>query len=218
MYDFAIVALLALATLKLVDFLTDAVPQLRSVRTLATFVIAVGATVLIDYSVFQGFGIEIRNATVGTWVTGFIVAGVTVPWRALFAYLTHDRARVDETLGEQTPSVAPRKPAPTHGRLVPERTRACLRPNGLAFLDLLELFDRHQHGRASNPPTAPRHPPLEQVHETAAREAHPQLALQHRRRAEPARHDQLHRLVEQFVALVVVRVTCGAVGALDPST
>ena len=100
MYDFAIVALLALATLKLVDFLTDAVPQLRSVRTPATFVIAVGTTVLIDYSVFQGFGIEVRNATVSTWITGFIVAGMTVPWRALFAYLTHDRATGDETLGE----------------------------------------------------------------------------------------------------------------------
>jgi hypothetical protein len=105
MYDFAIVALLALATLKLVDFLTDSVPQLRNVRTLLTFVVAVGATVLIDYSVFAGFGITIRNATVGTWVTGFIVAGMTVPWRALFAYLTHDRARADETLGEQTPRV-----------------------------------------------------------------------------------------------------------------
>ena len=105
MYDFAIVALLALATLKLVDFLTDSVPQLRNLRTLLTFVIAIGATVLIDYSVFSGFGITIRNATVGTWVTGFIVAGMTVPWRALFAYLTHDRARADETLGEQTPSV-----------------------------------------------------------------------------------------------------------------
>ena len=39
MYDFAIVALLALATLKLVDFLTDSVPQLRNMRTLLTFVI-----------------------------------------------------------------------------------------------------------------------------------------------------------------------------------
>jgi hypothetical protein len=105
MYDFAIVALLALATLKLVDFLTDNVPQLRSLRTLLTFVIAVGATLLIDYSVFKGWGIGIRNDTVGTWVTGFIVAGMTVPWRALFAYLTHDRARADETLGDQAPSV-----------------------------------------------------------------------------------------------------------------
>lgn len=105
MYDFAIVALLALATVKLVDFLSDAIPQLRSMRSLATFVIGVGATVLIDYSVFRGFGIGIRNDTVGVWVTGFVVAGMTVPWRALFAYLTHDRATADETLGKHTPRV-----------------------------------------------------------------------------------------------------------------
>src|SRR5512143_3980311 len=105
MYDFAVVALLALATLKLVDFLTDAVPQLTRVRSLLTFVVAVGATLLIDYSVFSAWGVPIRNATVGTWVTGFIVAGMTVPWRALFGYLTHDRAAADETLGEHTPKV-----------------------------------------------------------------------------------------------------------------
>ena len=106
MYDFAIVALLALATLKLVDFLTDAVPQLRPMRSLLTFIIAVGATLALDYSVFTGWGIDIRNATVGTWITGFVVAGMTVPWRALFAYLTHDRAAADETLGEHaTPKV-----------------------------------------------------------------------------------------------------------------
>jgi hypothetical protein len=105
MYEFAIVALLALATLKLVDFLTDVVPQLRNLRSLATFVVAVGATVLLDYSVFRAWGIDIRNDTTGVWITGFVVAGMTVPWRAVFAYLTHDRARADETLGEQTPSV-----------------------------------------------------------------------------------------------------------------
>ena len=58
MYDFAVVALLALATLKLVDFLTDAVPQLAKLRSLLTFVIAVGATVLLDYSVFTAWGID----------------------------------------------------------------------------------------------------------------------------------------------------------------
>jgi hypothetical protein len=105
MYDFAIVALLALATLKLVDFLTDAVTQLRPMRSLLTFVIAVGGVLALDYSVFTGWGVEIRNATLGTWITGFVVAGMTVPWRALFAYLTHDRARADETLGEATPKV-----------------------------------------------------------------------------------------------------------------
>src|SRR4051812_50215483 len=88
MYDFAVVALLALAALKLVDFLTDAIPQMKPVRSLLTFVIAVGGTVLLDYSVFRAWGIDIRNATVGTWSTGFIVAGLTVPWRGPFSYLT----------------------------------------------------------------------------------------------------------------------------------
>ena len=106
MYDFAVVALLALAALKLVDFLSDAVPQVQKMRSLLTFVVAVGGTVLLDYSVFRAWGIDIRNATVGTWVTGFIVAGLTVPWRALFGFLTHDRATGDETLGEHgTPIV-----------------------------------------------------------------------------------------------------------------
>ena len=106
MYDFAVVALLALAALKLVDFLTDAIPQMKPVRSLLTFVIAVGGTVLLDYSVFRAWGIDIRNATVGTWITGFIVAGLTVPWRALFGFLTHDRATGDEVLGEHgTPIV-----------------------------------------------------------------------------------------------------------------
>jgi hypothetical protein len=105
MYDFAVVALLALATLKLVDFLSDAVPQLRNLRSLLTFVLSIGGAVLLDYSVFRGFGIGIRNDTVGTWITGLVVAGMTVPWRALFGYLTHDRAAADETLGEHTPKV-----------------------------------------------------------------------------------------------------------------
>ena len=106
MYDFAVVVLLALAALKLVDFLTNAVPQLQPMRSLLTFVIAVGATVMLDYSVFRAWGIDIRSATVGTWSTGVIVAGLTVPWRALFAVLTHDRATGDETLGDHgTPMV-----------------------------------------------------------------------------------------------------------------
>ena len=43
MYDFAIVALLALATLKLVDFLVDNLPGLERFRSLGTFLVAMGA-------------------------------------------------------------------------------------------------------------------------------------------------------------------------------
>lgn len=100
MHDFAIVALLALATVKIVDFLTDTIDALRPLRSLLTFVLAVGGVVLLDYSLFSAYGIGVRNEDVGTWMTGFMVAGLTVPWRALFGYLTHDRANSDETLGE----------------------------------------------------------------------------------------------------------------------
>jgi hypothetical protein len=100
MYAFALVALLALGTLKLVDYLTDAVEPLRALRSLLTFVVAVAVTVVLDFSLFKAWNLPIDNDGLGSWVTGFIVAGMTVPWRALFAYLTHDRARSDETLGE----------------------------------------------------------------------------------------------------------------------
>ena len=103
MYDFAIVALLALGTVKLVDFLSDYISPLKAWRSLLTFIAAVGVVVALDYSLFAGYDIAIRNETVGVWVTGFMVAGVTVAWRAVFGYLTHDRATRDETLGEHPP-------------------------------------------------------------------------------------------------------------------
>jgi hypothetical protein len=103
MYTFAIVALLALATVKLVDFLADNIAIIGRVRSLLTFIIAVGAVVWLDFSMFDGFGVAVRNRDLGMWMTGFIVAGLTVPWRALFSYVTHDRAMSDETLGHHAP-------------------------------------------------------------------------------------------------------------------
>ena len=99
MYDFAVIALLALAVVKVVDFLTDTVDGLRRMRGVLTLLLGLGAVWLLDYSLFEDFGIAIRNRTSGVWMTGFIVCGLTVAWRAAFAYLTHDRAEGDETLG-----------------------------------------------------------------------------------------------------------------------
>ena len=78
MYTFAIIALLALATVKLVDVLCDYVAPLQRLRSILTFVGAIGAVWALDFSMF------------------------TVAWRALFAWLTHDKATLDETLGEHT--------------------------------------------------------------------------------------------------------------------
>lgn len=103
MYHFAVVALLALGTLKLVDFLSENVPGFDKTRSLLTFIGGVAAVLILDYSLFEGWGVDVRDRATGVWVTGFIVAGATVPWRAMFGYLTHDKAASDETLGEHKP-------------------------------------------------------------------------------------------------------------------
>ncbi len=99
MYQFAIVALLALAIVKLVDFIDGAVPAVTGFRSVFTFVLGLGAVWALDYSLFEAFGVATRSRDMGIIMTGFIVAGMTVPWRAAFGWMTHDRAAADETLG-----------------------------------------------------------------------------------------------------------------------
>jgi hypothetical protein len=103
MYHFAIVAMLALGTLKFVDFVVDNVSGLERFRSLFTFIVAIGAVVTLDYSLFEGWSIAIQDRDAGMWITGFLVSGMTVPWRAMFAYLTHEKATGDETLGQHSP-------------------------------------------------------------------------------------------------------------------
>ena len=99
MYQFAIVALLALAVVKVVDFIDGAIPAVSGFRSVLTFVFGIASVWALDYSLFDGFGVATRNRNMSMVMTGFIVAGLTVPWRALFGYMTHDRAAGDETLG-----------------------------------------------------------------------------------------------------------------------
>ena len=99
MYQFAIVALLALAVVKVVDFIDGAIPAVSGFRSLLTFILGIASVWALDYSVFDGFGIATRNGDIALLMTGLIVAGLTSPWRALFGYMTHDSAAGDETLG-----------------------------------------------------------------------------------------------------------------------
>jgi hypothetical protein len=98
MYQFAIVALLALAVVKLVDFIDGVIPGVSGFRSVLTFLFGIIAVWLLNYSLFDGFGVATRNRDLAMVMTGFIVAGLTIPWRALFGYMTHDRAAGDETL------------------------------------------------------------------------------------------------------------------------
>jgi hypothetical protein len=99
MYQFAIMALLALAVVKLVDFIDTSVPGLAGFRSISTFILGIGAVYALDYSIFDGFGVTVRNEDMGMILTGFMIAGLTVAWRAVFGYVTHDKAVSDESLG-----------------------------------------------------------------------------------------------------------------------
>jgi hypothetical protein len=105
MYHFAIMALMALAVVKVADFVTDNVEPLSRFRSLLTLVLGVVVVGWLDYSLFDGFGIAIDDRDTGVWITGFMVAGLTVPWRAIFGYLTQHRATGDETLGAHEPLI-----------------------------------------------------------------------------------------------------------------
>ena len=79
MYHFALVALMALAVVKVVDVLTDNVEALQRFRSLLTIAFGVGIVLWLDYSIFDGWNIAIDDRDTGLWLTGFMVAGMTVP-------------------------------------------------------------------------------------------------------------------------------------------
>lgn len=87
MHDFAIVALLGLALFKIVDFVEDVVPGLAKFHTFVTLVLGVAGAVALDYSIFGGYHIVLRESWMGMWATGFILAGSTSAWRAMFHWL-----------------------------------------------------------------------------------------------------------------------------------
>ena len=106
MYEFAVVALLGLAALKVVDLLTELVPGIARVRTLATFVLAVVAVIAIDYSVFSGFGVTVREEWVGTLLTGLIVGSLASAWETVLGWFGAKAAPTVEGKGTGRPRIA----------------------------------------------------------------------------------------------------------------
>ncbi len=88
MYEFAAIALLSLAALKVADLLAELVPAAERARTLVTFVLALTSVVVLDYSVFRGFGITEPQEWVGTLITGLIVGALAFAWQAVLGWLT----------------------------------------------------------------------------------------------------------------------------------
>ena len=99
MYDFAVVALLALAVVKTVDFLSDQLNMVRF-RSILTFLMSIGVAWLLDYSVFDGVGHPDPRRRRGHGAHRLHHRRHHRAWRAPFGWLTHERATLDETLGE----------------------------------------------------------------------------------------------------------------------
>jgi len=106
MYQFAVVALLGLAVLKIADLLEDFVPGLARVNALLTYVLAVAAAVALDYSMFKGFHIDVRDTWMGPWFTGFVIGSMTTVWRVAFGYLGSNEGKSAEERHPQRPKIA----------------------------------------------------------------------------------------------------------------
>jgi hypothetical protein len=87
MHDFTIVVLLGLGLWKLIDLLEDVIPGIAQFHTLMTVAIGIAGAVVLDYSMFQGFHVVLRDSWMGPWATGLVIAGTTSAWRALFHWL-----------------------------------------------------------------------------------------------------------------------------------
>lgn len=106
MYEFAAVALLGLATLKVVDLLTELVPGIARVRTLTTFVLAIAAVAALDHSVFTGFGIAVDNDALATVVTGLIVGSLASVWETILGWFGVAGGASVETKRNARPRIA----------------------------------------------------------------------------------------------------------------
>ena len=92
----SVVVLMGLALWKVVDLLEDLLPGMARFHNLATIVLGVAAAVAIDFSMFSGFHVVLRESWMGMWATGFVIAGTTSAWRALFHWLGSNEGEAPE--------------------------------------------------------------------------------------------------------------------------
>lgn len=106
MYEFAVVALLGLVALKVTDLVIENAPGLDRIRTLFTFALAVAVTVALDYSIFAGFGITVREAWMGTVGTGLVVGSLAAAWSTLLGWLGTTSVGDTTRTGKERPRIA----------------------------------------------------------------------------------------------------------------
>ncbi|MDQ3896751.1 MAG: hypothetical protein M3326_05785 [Actinomycetota bacterium] len=106
MYEFAVVTLLGLVTLKLTDLVIENVPGLDRIRTLFGFTLAIVIAIALDHSMFDGFGIPVREAWMGTVGTGLVIGSLAGAWSALLGWLGVTSVNGRQPAGNERPRIA----------------------------------------------------------------------------------------------------------------
>jgi heme O synthase-like polyprenyltransferase len=106
MYEFAVVTLLGLVALKVTDLVIENVPGLDRIRTLFTFTLAVLFAIALDYSVFEGFGVQVREAWMGTIGTGLVIGSLAGAWAALLGWFGTTSATDTTRVRNERPRMA----------------------------------------------------------------------------------------------------------------
>ena len=106
MYEFAVVTLLGLVALKVTDLLVDNAPGLDRIRTLLTFTLAIVFAVALDFSMFDGYGIAVREAWMGTVATGLVIGSLSSAWSALLGWFGTGTVRTDNKVGNGRARIA----------------------------------------------------------------------------------------------------------------
>ena len=102
MHVLAIVLLLALATMIVARLVEQFVPPLTRYSTLTACGLGVLGAYLADFDAFAGWSIPVREAWIGTVLTGLFIGGLAHVWREAmemlhgFARKSNDEAEVIE--------------------------------------------------------------------------------------------------------------------------
>lgn len=104
MYHFAIVALLGLALWKVTGMILGFVGREMEghLKAFVTLALGVLGTYAIDYSIFDGWGITVREDWMGPVFTGLAVGGMAYCWHHTLGYLeANGRKNRDEARAMQ---------------------------------------------------------------------------------------------------------------------
>ena len=97
MHEFATVVLLGLAIYTLVNLTRQLGEVSRGLRIFLDLGFGLLATWVLDYSMFRGWGIQLRSQWMGPVATGLVIGGVATLWHEAVGFVTsYARRAYDE--------------------------------------------------------------------------------------------------------------------------